>query len=51
MSMIMNLTFIKEQGEENPLIWQNHKYTCPKCGKLRLSVADYCIHCKQQKLT
>jgi len=51
MSMIMNLTFIKEQGEENFLIWQNHKYTCPKCGKLRTVHYDYCIHCKQQKLT
>lgn len=51
MSMIMNLTFIKEQGEENFLIWQNHKYTCPKCGKLRTVHYDYCIHCKQQELT
>ena len=49
--MIMNLTFIKEKGEENFLIWQNHKYTCPKCGKLRTVHHDYCIHCKQQKLT
>ena len=47
----INVEILKEQGEENFLIWQNHKCTCPKCGKLRTVHYDYCIHCKQQKLT
>lgn len=48
MSMIENLSYIKEHGESDFLRWQNEKYKCIKCGKLHTVHHDYCMYCKQE---
>lgn len=49
MSMLENLEYIKNKGEEAFIKNQNEKYTYPLCGKLRTVHYDYCIYCKQTK--
>lgn len=49
MSMLDNLTYIKEHGETAFLKKQKEKYTCPDCGKFRTVHYNYCIHCKQER--
>ena len=49
MSMLENLTFIKEQGESLFLEQQKEKHLCPDCGNLHTVHYDYCVYCKQNK--
>ena len=49
MSILENLDYIRQKGEEAFIVSQNEKYTCPDCGKLRTVHYDYCIYCKQEK--
>ena len=49
MSMIENLEFIKEYGENAFLQQQQEKFQCPDCGKLQTVHYECCIYCKQQK--
>jgi predicted RNA-binding Zn-ribbon protein involved in translation (DUF1610 family) len=49
MSMLENLAFIKEYGEELFLQQQQEKYVCPDCGNLHTVHYDYCVYCKQNK--
>ncbi len=49
MSMLENLAFIKEHGEELFLRQQQEKYVCPDCGNLHTVHYDYCVYCKQNK--
>ena len=49
MSMIKNLEFIKEYGENAFLQQQREKYQCLDCGNLRTVHYEYCISCKQQR--
>ena len=49
MSMIENLEFIKEYGENAFLQQQQEKFQCPDCGKLQTVHYEGCIYCKQQK--
>ena len=49
MSMIENLEFIKEYGENAFLQQQQEKFQCPGCGKLQTVHYEGCIYCKQQK--
>ena len=49
MSMIDNLEFIKEYGENAFLQQQQEKFQCPDCGKLQTVHYEGCIYCKQQK--
>ena len=49
MSILENLDYIKQKGEEAFIASQSQKYTCPDCGKLRTVHYEYCIYCKQEK--
>ena len=49
MSMLENLAFIKEYGEELFLQQQQEKHVCPDCGNLHTLHYDYCVYCKQNK--
>ena len=49
MSMLDNLAYIKEYGEDAFTRQQREKYRCPDCGNLRTVHYSYCIYCKQQK--
>ena len=49
MSMLDNLAYIKEHGEDAFTRQQGVKYRCPDCGNLRTVHYSHCIYCKQQR--
>ena len=48
MSMIANLTEIKERGMEAFLADQAERYTCPSCGSLRCVHRPRCLNCGEE---
>lgn len=50
MSMIENLTFIKEQGLERFLDAQAQKWRCPTCGEMVCCHNGLCFRCDLEKL-
>ncbi len=48
MSMIANLTEIKDRGMEAFLADQAERYTCPSCGGLRCVHRPRCLNCGEE---
>jgi hypothetical protein len=51
MSMIENLTFIKENGITRFLEEQEKTWKCPKCGEMISCHNGICFNCSLEKLT
>lgn len=47
MSMLENLEYIKVKGLDAFIKYQDKKYRCNNCGKLKTVHLDYCIYCKK----
>lgn len=50
MSMIENLTFIKDQGMEKFLENEEVKWRCPKCGEVICCHNGLCLNCDLEKM-
>ena len=48
MSMIANLTYIRDRGMEAFLADQAQRYTCPACGGLRCVHRPHCLNCGEE---
>ena len=49
MSMLENLSIIKEQGPDALIRVQEEKHRCPVCGNLKTVHKTFCIHCMKRK--
>jgi len=50
MSMIENLEYIKENGIDQFLTWQEEKWRCPRCGGFVCCHNGLCFSCDLEKL-
>jgi len=48
-SLLENLDYIRQNGEQGFIAAQIEKFKCPACGNLRTVHYDYCIYCKMLK--
>ena len=49
MSMLENLSIIKEKGPDALIRIQEEKHRCPVCGRMKTVHKTFCIHCLKSK--